>query len=301
MLQALKMEDNEGRFRDYAPLYGFSTEKISAYIPFVIRKGSHVLCVAGSGDHLLNAVFCGARDVTVFDVNAAASWWTEIKVEAAKRLRFADFERFFFLNNEDDISRNPEALSCGTFKVLADRISLDAKRFFEDCHSKAGDGLRSSSLFNNTYDGNALKVENNLYLRNSDSYALLQHRLTGVRIRYIHSCVTKLPRRLHSSTFDAVLLSNIADYAHEFFSGTSYLQSFVQEVICPMRSRLRDGGVVCAAYLYAHKSGQVEAHSAVDIDDVRRRAFEKFNVPYAELCFQGVIPGEEDMVVMVNA
>lgn len=300
MLQALKLEENEGRFGDYAPLYGFCTEKISAYIPFVVRKGSRVLCVAGSGDHLLNAVFCGAKDITVFDVNAAALWWTEVKVEAAKRLRFADFERFFFINDEDDVSRNPDALSCGTFKALADRISLDARRYFEDCYSEAGTGLRSSGHFNNTYEGNALKVENNLYLKSSDSYAVLQHRLAGVRIRYVHSCASKLPPRLRAATFDAVLLSNIADYAHEFFSGTSYLESFVQEVICPMRSRLRDGGIVCAAYLYAHKAGQKEPHSAVDIDDVRRKVLEKFNVPYAELSFPGVIPGEEDMVVMVH-
>ena len=50
-------------------VYPFTTEEISGYFKYLNLKDKSVLTVGSSGDQAFNAIYYGARKVTLFDIN----------------------------------------------------------------------------------------------------------------------------------------------------------------------------------------------------------------------------------------
>lgn len=60
-------------------IYSFTTENIAGYIENMDVEDKRVLTVGSSSDQVFNSLLLGAKDVTLFDINASAPLFYELK------------------------------------------------------------------------------------------------------------------------------------------------------------------------------------------------------------------------------
>lgn len=82
--------------KDYSKIYTFTTENISGYINYFDFNNKSLLTVGSSGDQILNSFYNGARDITLFDINEYAKYYTYLKISAILSLSYKEFKLFFF-------------------------------------------------------------------------------------------------------------------------------------------------------------------------------------------------------------
>jgi hypothetical protein len=293
------------RFNAQGCLYAFTTENLGGYMERVVKRQGAVLCVAGSGDHLLNALFCGASRAAAFDLNPRALWWCELKLSAVHRLSLREYLDFF-LRHDSGGAPNPRALDRSVFDRLACGLSGPARDFFEECYRGSGGRgscLRQSKIFNNRHDNNELKIGCNPYLQSEDAFLSLKEELSRGGVVLYSGSASDMVQRTGGETFDLILLSNIADYTHELYPDfSSPLQRFTDEVLRPLAGLLCPDGILCAAYLYSVDDQPQGAalHSQIDDAFLRQRLFSQAGFQYEELSFPSVMPGKKDAVILLN-
>lgn len=280
------------KFGRIAPVYAFTTERLSAYFPLLPFGAGRVLSVGGSGDHVIDAALAGARDITIFDLNILARHWFELKRAALLVLDRSAFLRFLGLEAGGESTE----LDLTVYERLRSQLSDDAQAAFERLYVEAGSGpaLRASPLFHRRPSS----AEFNRYLSDDRQYGLAAQALAAISLTW-RSCglldvVAELPDRMR---FDVILLSNIADYSADLFPNTaSSFSAFTERVLAPLYHRLTRQGRLCAAYLYdIDGSG---AHSELDDREVRRSIFNAFDLPVREAQFPGIRDGTRDAVLV---
>ena len=80
-------------------IYPFSNENIGEFLEGFDLEGKSVITVGSSGDQVLNAVYRGATDVTLFDANIFARYYVELKIAAIKNLSLEEFLKYFTSDN----------------------------------------------------------------------------------------------------------------------------------------------------------------------------------------------------------
>ena len=98
-------------FNSLSQIYSFTTENIAGYFEQLQFTNKDVLTVAASGDHIINALYKGAKTVIGFDINYLALIFTELKLVALENLDYKEFMDFFMINDEDNIEKNQNALN----------------------------------------------------------------------------------------------------------------------------------------------------------------------------------------------
>lgn len=84
----------------FRKVYPFTTENIAGYMYDLDLKDKKIITVTASGDHALNAILRGARDITCFDVNPNSKDYTKEKIQAILDLSYEDFIRYMLLDNK---------------------------------------------------------------------------------------------------------------------------------------------------------------------------------------------------------
>jgi hypothetical protein len=271
----------------WQPLYSFTTENLSGYLPKVVRRGDVVGTICGSGDHALNAVLLGASRIVEFDINPLAMAWSSLKRSAVLSLTHSEFLSFFLRGSKD-------ALSYRMFKRCVEHLGRHETQFFEGCYQSCdykGAELRESALFNNRYDSSEVKLKSNLYLEESCFYelkVLLPHVPYTKQVSTAHSWA----QAIRPNELDVILLSNIADYVGE------ELPSFYANTALPLCQKLRSGGRVVAAYFY--QTGSAARRSAIDNAAFRESCFKSPGIGATEHYFPSVIPSFEDGIVLLQ-
>ena len=69
-----------------------ANEKLNAYFKDLNLKGSRIATVGSSGDQVLNAIFYGAKDITLIDANIFTRAYFEYKTAMIKNLNFDEFK-----------------------------------------------------------------------------------------------------------------------------------------------------------------------------------------------------------------
>ena len=291
-------------------LYAFTTENISGYLPLVGPAAGHrfdtVLTVCGSGDQLLNAILLGATELTAFDINPAAGYWLELKSRAVELFNFGEYQRFFLRFTVSRPELNREALSWRQYSRLRPDLSEMSRNYFDNLYRQYhwdGAVIRNCAQFHNLYDRNELKLRSNLYLCREESYETLRTSQKKAVVTFYSSSLADLAAVLRSSAerkmFDAILLSNIADYAAQAFPSTSsYLDCFVKKCLLPLLANLAPGGTLLAAYVYRTGPTPRKPRSDIDRPEARTAALQGLN--YEEISIPSVQPAEQDLVVLVH-
>ena len=204
-------------FSNCCKLYCMTTENISGFLKKYDLKDKKVLTVAGSGDHRLNSFLMGASDVVSFDVN--------------------------------DEDRHDHILDPEMFQKIEEYLEEDTCSFFHFLL------FESDVVHNCVYHpfDNSLKKQKQLnsYLT-PDSYYKLRSILQKKNNRFVNVGIDHLADFLAGEKFDAILLSNISDYA-QLISYRDSLGNY-KRIIDQLSSLLNEDGIMQVGYIYSRYS-----------------------------------------------
>jgi hypothetical protein len=252
-----------GLLSDALGLYRFTTENILGYLPLLDVKDRRCLTVAASGDHVINMLMAGAREIVAFDVTPHAEEITRFKMQALVDLDW---------KNVNDFRRNLwlTALRPQVFGRLLDRIPISGRLGPETILAKAigafpiGD---ADMIFKRWQVGgrNSYLADENAFEAAKDA---CRTALEDGRVSFVDADVRELPF-LDIGRFDAISLSNIlqsrmdrrrhrSTIARDRKSMSSsnstrqrILQGLVDTMVWPVAEMLNAGGRMMAAYCYA--------------------------------------------------
>ena len=128
------------KFNKLSKIYSFTTENIAGYFEYLNLENKTILTVAGSGDHIINAFFKGAKKVYGFDINYLALIYTELKLVAMQNLGYKEFLNFFMINEENNIRKNKNALN---YKIYITKNATPDTRYQKRHLSSAPSGTRT--------------------------------------------------------------------------------------------------------------------------------------------------------------
>ena len=176
-------------------------------------KDKRVLTVTASGDHALNAAFAGASDITSFDINRIAKYYSGLKIAMVKRYincSFLEGMNFLFeYFNSLFKDQNKTVLFLNLLKDLSNYLTDDEKKFWNLFLDIVGEtnGHVTQKLF--FYDHMDSFIKNNVWT-SERNYLKLKENLETTNINYVDSNVNNLIRST-SGKFDFIYLSNILD------------------------------------------------------------------------------------------
>lgn len=185
-------------------IYPFTTENIRGYMHDLDLTNKKVITVTGSGDHVLNAIAQGSKEITTFDYNPLTKYYLDLKLASIKELSLEEFkETFLYLEKEIDIS---------FLKGL--EMPKESKDYWSKQMSILHwTYLAHSSLFNRKYFNPNSKIWENIYL-DEDKYKKVKNAIDDVCINYIQSNLLDLSI---DKDYDYMFLSNISDYLYLMF------------------------------------------------------------------------------------
>lgn len=285
-------------FNRLSRIYSFTTENIAGYFRFLDFTNKNVLTVAGSGDHVINAFYGGAKSVLGFDINYLALIFTELKLIALQELKYEEFLEFFLINNKDDIEKNINALDYLTYKNrLKKHLSQNAAKILDRLYqsfNNNGYDLRNSYIFNNKYDNNNIKIKSNLYLRSKGDYNKAKDAIKGKEIILLNSNYGDINLQ-HFTKYDIMLMSNISDYIKDIYgSEVDYVEEYIKEIIQKFKSPTNK--IVCV-YLYDIENETYRTN--IDNPILRNNVFSKLNITYEEKRFESVMNNCMDSVIII--
>ena len=120
-------------FHEYSPeiiqekikskVYHCSNERLNAYFKDLNLKGARIATVGSSGDQVLNAIFYGAKDITLIDANIFTRAYFEYKTAMIKNLDYIEFM---------SILGTFKMFNWKTYAKISHDLSPRSKRFFDE-------------------------------------------------------------------------------------------------------------------------------------------------------------------------
>ena len=226
-------------------VYHCSNERLNSYFKDLNLKESRIATVGSSGDQTLNALFYGAKDITIIDANILSKPYIEYKIAMIKNLDFATFKlhlgKFSMFNWK-------------IYAKISHDLPRDVQQFFDELMLNQDDNGRDfdegyltdslirNNLFHtpcNDYD----KPEENLFFNNENDYKKLKEILVekNFKINYIIADITKFPHKL-TGKFDYIFLSNIYNYYEDVAS--------LNKIIKQLYSKINVGGAIQYNYVF---------------------------------------------------
>lgn len=239
-------------FKKYSTIYASSNENVGAYFKlFDWSNAKDILLSCGSGDQALHAIFYGANNVYMFDINALTKYFFDYKSAAIKALNYQEYQMFLNSINKGDIN-----IELYFFNILSNYLSKESLLFWKELYNynnliNKKYPLDNRSLFfkicycRNSFD---LLKQRLVYLSNEENYNILRNNLFRTNIYFYNEDITNIPTIKHK--FDIIFLSNIADYINNIFPEPCLL-NFRHFIINDLKSLLNNNGDIMIAYLYS--------------------------------------------------
>jgi hypothetical protein len=249
---------------NHVGLYEFTTESIRGYLPLLEVQGKRCLTVAASGDHIINLLMAGAREVVAFDIVPEAQDVLQLKMQALIDLNWKDANHF-----RTHLWR--QVLRPEIFARLLDRVPVGKRFDSESIFAKAMSVFpigRADSIFKRWQTSGR-----NAYIADEQSFNAARDACRVAfedgRVTFINADVRELPY-LNLGSFDAIVLSNIlqsrVDRQGQPNSITRHqvpwkvgtpverqntLNGLVNTMVWPVAEMLTPGGQMMASYCYA--------------------------------------------------
>ena len=188
----------------YNTIYNMTNEKLGLYFKYFPINDGNVFTVLGSGDHVLQAVCCGAKSIYAFDYNPLALHMAKLKIKSLSILERNEFLNYFY---NTDYKRY---FDVSYYKKVRDYLDSDTARFWDSIYSNFNNHEITDNLINN---GDSYINRSAIGFLNRDKYYLTKNNLEDVDIKYLCSDVFDVLDKLPSDIkFNAVFLSNIFDW-----------------------------------------------------------------------------------------
>lgn len=208
-----KTKKNWGPNKSTKSVYPYTNEMLSRMFKKLDMADTSVLTV-GSGDQALNAVYYGAKDVTIMDINPLALYYAELKINAIKNMDYKDFINYITYDN---------VFSHKYYRKISHLLSKDAQFFWDnailECSGQQDMCALAKSMFQgmgeievlNGLNFNSGSVYSDFY-KDENNYKLLQDNLKNINITYIQSSIFDIFNHVKNKKFDRIFLSNTWDY-----------------------------------------------------------------------------------------
>lgn len=240
---------NTGDFYDCGPVYLFSNENISGYMPaFGDMQGANVLTVCASGDHAFESYLAGAAHVDTFDVNSLQECVMELKSHMIRDLKYEEFMDFFFNARHFFDTRMLRPIQYNFSQKLQSFISK---------YNQIGRSLfRYSGTQHDAFD--VFKLS---YISNPEKYYDLRNKLPE-NINF-KTCDISQISDVFPYKYDVIMLSNIMDYMYpNSLSAHERWQDFYRHTLFPLsyKSLVSNNGRVCFEYMWGPRYPRVWAN-----------------------------------------
>ncbi len=225
----------------YYPPYFQTNEALYLYYSSFPIKDNSVLTVAGSGDHVLEALHQGAKKITAFDQNRFAYYITALKMASIESLSLEEYLSFFAYQKE-----NPFKSSC-YYEKIRKNLAHDTRTFWDHLYQKGFSQntkvpfLAMPHTLDNFHEGSYLTQE---------GYQKTKEQLQKADYRFIESKYYGLPSILsQDEKYDTMFFSNIYDWIYG--RGRKFYTAFTKYMI---NHHLNEEGK-CAAYTLLNQDG----------------------------------------------
>lgn len=241
LASALRKCDGKISTSEFSRLYTFTTENISGYIKHFDFQNKNLLTVGSSGDQVLNGYFAGARDITLFDINPYAKYYTFLKIAAIATLTYQEFKVFFFKHG-NKLFYNRHMFT----KVLFDKIKPELRildyesfLFFDEIFQNYDSETIRSRLFEDDESRNKVIIGFNNYLHSEEAYNQMKAIIKSITLKFIHGDIytDEIPGK-----YDNIFLSNL--------SNVKKFEEFKALLERIDANNLKDGGSMQFAYLW---------------------------------------------------
>lgn len=195
-------------------VYPFTNENMRGIFRHLLVKGKKVATVGSSGDQLLNAVYYGAKEVTLIDGNEFAIPFVMLKIAGIKNLSLEEFNQYMTAEN---------ILSSEFYSKISHDIDPEYRMFWDDIMLNGANTLEyRMKLFNTSFQfysgrrrGGSIpcSVLSEMY-ENESTYSELREKLRECKLNFILADLSDFPQELQDG-YDVILLSNVADYIYE--------------------------------------------------------------------------------------
>ena len=238
IVKKVYIEDN--KLTDYASgdlIYPFTNENLFEYYNKNLEN-KRVISVTSSGDHILNALIYGAKDIDAFDINPLAKYFSELKIAAIKALSYDEFLMFFYSKN---IFTNIFFLNKKIYNKVKEYLTQNNRLFWDYIFTNYNiNKVKNSFLFSDDY----LKINNlikaNKYLE-KENFLKLKYILLDKKITYYDINLNNL-HLLHKK-YDIIILSNILASIDDINKLKKY-----RDILKTISS---DNNIVILCYLYS--------------------------------------------------
>lgn len=239
---ANKNQGLSNEFEKFGRMYIMTTENIREFLTQYNLKDKSVLCVAGSGDQMLNAYALGAKSVTMFDINPLAYAQAKLKKAAVTTLTFEEFANFFSPEYKNTLF-NPYL-----FDKISECLDDNTKELFKTIFTKHP-GMDAFMNFYFKFYAKFLKQQTlNYYLYEEENYNQLRSIIENKPLNYIETSVTELNDNIKNNLFDYILLSNISDSIEQIYDKNA-LKNF-KRFIHSLSKNLNKDGLIQVGYIY---------------------------------------------------
>lgn len=237
---------NGTNMSEYCKLYFNTTENLKKYMTYFNFNCNNSLLPTSSGDHHIEAILNGATNITSFDINKLAKYFTELKFDAIKNFTKEEFIRFMY----------KQPLNKEMFNYIKNSLNDEVRMFWEEIlkYENYYDLFRSVSIRqkdgsiingNNFYEYSA---NNFISYLEDNNYNIVQSKLINTKIDYIDSNLLELSQKLNSK-YDLIILSNIYEYINDIIFDDS-AKEFAETTRHLINDNLNIGGEIVIDYLY---------------------------------------------------
>lgn len=268
IMSSIENANTSSKFSHVSSLYSFSTENLE-YMKYINFTNKDVLTVGGSYDQAINAYALGAKSVHNIDMNYRAQFYGELKHIALKHLSYSEYLKFFM--------RSQYALQYDVYTSLKPYLSSQTALFFDTAYKVLGNTIRESYLFNNINDNMQDKINNSSYLINEHAFNHAKEKLQ----HFVWH--TQSVDNIIDTSYDIILLSNIADYSHTMFPNDhQHTEKFKQYIVLPWLEKLKPHGCIMFGYVFdAHNIFHSDKRNEFNNEKIRQNLYE--NIPGYDL------------------
>ena len=226
------------------PAYPFSNEILSDTFEYIQKNNPQldsVFCVGSSGDQALNAIYKGAKNITLVDVNLFTKYNTDYKIAAIKNLTFQQFQHYF-LETHNRFDRN-------VYSHIFHDLDPDSQTFWGTIFLEQSDRKEIYNQICNKEDYIDNFINSDFYMYPT-KYSELQKILQKEDFQIIYK-TAEFNDFVDSADdqYDAILLSNIQRYTkHKTF------QNVVHDLYA---NHLNPNGCIQLHYSYDTKENEI--------------------------------------------
>lgn len=284
--------DKPHRFEKYSNIYYNNTENIKDSQKYLnIQEGSTILTIAGSGDQALNAIYLGATDIDVFDINLLSKYFLDFKIATIKTLDYKSYIEFMFFFCID------VSLKCvkNSYRYIRKNLTNDGKIYWDsvlylkkDKYSKKIYQRLIQYLCINFIDNEQLTTRCD-FLANEENYNRLKSNLKKCHFRFYNAELFDLAKCIQNN-YDVIYLSNIADYVIDGYTSLIKFKRYAEQ---ELGKHLVGGGSLTISYIYNIGTSNGKFLNNSHIINLFFQEYEKYT-------FSGIYENQSDGILVLK-